>query len=144
MAKIRKIILAAAAVTAVAAGSAFTDSITGVFPTTGNAAYAKTTITGAVSNSVAYTYSTDLSTVTNAQVVFRGRLEVAAGVVIQGGFGQDLGDLSATVVVTNYDAEASPNDLTTVTFTPSTALTTEDLTNFHVLVTGTKIVVLTQ
>jgi hypothetical protein len=131
MANIKKIIFTAVAATAVAAaGTAFTDSVSGV-PSAQVGAYAHTQIDGAVASDVAYNYGIDGSTVTDVVVTFTGDVDDPA-ITIQGGFGANGAALDGVVVVTPFVATS-----TTVTFTPPSTLLTTNFDHFRVLVTTT-------
>jgi hypothetical protein len=141
MANIKKIIFAAVAATAVAAGgSAFTAGIGGTDPTR-SAAYAHTTFTGATADDVVYNYSTDGKTVVSVVVTFRGDL-TPAGVIVQYSFaadGQALTTLAHGVALVNT-AGADPGDYDTTEATfVGAGLTTALLNDFRVFVTGDEI-----
>jgi hypothetical protein len=129
MTKIRKIVLATAAVAALgAAGSAFTAGI-GTFPTAKTTAYGETAISGATATGVTYNYSPDNSHVLSVDVVFTGDL--------------DQDDFSGTfsgsggVIETVEGVPGTGGASTTVNFPASggTAVSTAALVKFGVLVT---------
>jgi hypothetical protein len=146
MGRTKKILMAAAAVTAVAAaGSAFTAGISG-FPTAQINGYGETAITGGTVTNVAYQYDpASNSTVTAVAVTFTGDLDGTKTIVSSstaytfaatwsdGALGVNPIDSvvvhSADVSVANYGGVS-----TVVTFTPSTPVSVADLTKFSVLV----------
>jgi hypothetical protein len=152
MAKIRKIIFAAAAVTAVAASSAFTAGMTGngvVLHQT--ASYGTATVDGAVATNVKYITATlDPTTIGSVEVTFLGDLDgLATGAsasTVQYGFAAQWSDGSGVLGVTGTGAAAAyagvpGSGTTTVTFTaPPGDVTTVDLVTFSVSVTGPPIV----
>jgi hypothetical protein len=132
MTKIRKIILAGAAVTAVAASSAFTAGILN-FPVTKVTAYGETAITGATEESITYAYSPDKSTITSVVVVLTGDLDGGSGPVYTF---QGIFSTSVPAIIENVAGSAGTGGANTaVTFTPLGTVSTASVAKFSVLVT---------
>jgi hypothetical protein len=139
MTKIRKIILAGAAVTAVAASSAFTAGITG-FPVANKIGYGETAITGVgvTTSSVVYNYSPDNSHITSVDVIFIGDLDGDTGPVYT-----FVGKWSSAAPAVLDTASPAPgtgdgdSGFTALTFTPATlgGVATNLVAKFGVLVT---------
>jgi hypothetical protein len=160
MANIKKIVLAATAVTAVAAGSsAFTAGMTGSgVLAVQTAGYGAATVTGAEATNITYNYGTDHATITWVEVTFTGDLDGVAGpgAGTTTGYTFDVKWMDATLVTPVVLASAATGGVgtvlpatytgaptpgtTTVRFTPNAAVTTAAFKTFSVTVTGPPIV----
>jgi hypothetical protein len=156
MGRTKRILMAAAAVTAVAAaGSAFTAGITG-FPADRITGYGATDVSGGTVTNVAYAYDTeDSSKITGVTVTFAGDLDGAQttagassteytfGATWSSGVGgtvviSTVGTNSTVTAKVGVWTDGTPSDPTTgttaVLFTPTSPVSAEALTKFSVLV----------